>query len=445
MFGSIRSKLVLFICLMVCLPIGTFTGFLLELKRSNISEIRGTSKTVMTTTIREEWEKKSQAIASLFAYKLIQPVNDLNIAEMFVFTERIMKDNDAKYVYVLDKKRTALVAPLGSKLIGTVLTDELTRRAVGAEGMITQRQAGMIDVAAPIMLGPKYLGTVRIGFSSEEVEDAIVAAGETISNAVTKVSLEYMRNILFLLPIILIPSLVVGILFSNRLAWRVKGIVVGTKRIAAGDIAYRIKIKSSDEIGMLTDSFNKMTEDLQKTTVSKDYLDNIIKNMVDTLVVVNPDTTIKTVNQATLNLLGYEEDELIGQPIEMIIEEEEIVSFKGTWITDLMKKGSITSVERAYITKDGRKIPVLFSASVIQNVDGEIQGYVCVALDITEQKRTEELKKKSERLERFHKLVTGREMEMVRLKEEVNTLLEKLGMSKKYKAPDKIGKVGTEK
>ncbi|ODS31282.1 MAG: hypothetical protein SCARUB_03602 [Candidatus Scalindua rubra] len=30
---------------------------------------------------------------------------------------------------------------------------------------------------------------------------------------------------------------------------------------------------------------------------------------------------------------------------------------------------------------------------------------------------------------------------MVRLKEEINTLLKKLGMSKKYKAPDKIGKV----
>ena len=48
-------------------------------------------------------------------------------------------------------------------------------------------------------------------------------------------------------------------------------------------------------------------------TVSKLYVDNILSSMVDSLIVVNLDTTIRKVNQATLNLLGYEESELISQ------------------------------------------------------------------------------------------------------------------------------------
>ena len=43
-----------------------------------------------------------------------------------------------------------------------------------------------------------------------------------------------------------------------------------------------------------------------------------------------------------------------------------------------------------------------------------------------------DLKDKNEYLERFHKVTVGRELDMIKLKEEVNMLLKKLGMTKKY-------------
>lgn len=49
-------------------------------------------------------------------------------------------------------------------------------------------------------------------------------------------------------------------------------IVIGTKRIASGDLSYKIGLKTQDEIGYLASSFNKMTDDLQRTTVSRDSL-----------------------------------------------------------------------------------------------------------------------------------------------------------------------------
>lgn len=53
----------------------------------------------------------------------------------------------------------------------------------------------------------------------------------------------------------------------------------------------------------------------------------------------------------------------------------------------------------------------------------------------------EVLRKKMADLERFNRLMVGRELEMVKLKEEVNSLLEKSGQPKKYEAPEKIKKV----
>ena len=50
----------------------------------------------------------------------------------------------------------------------------------------------------------------------------------------------------------------------------------------------------------------------------------------------------------------------------------------------------------------------------------------------------EKLKTKISDLERFNKIMVGRELEMVKLKEEVNSLLTELGKEIKYKVAEKI-------
>jgi len=145
-------------------------------------------------------------------------------------------------------------------------------------------------------------------------------------------------------------------------------------------------------------------EELLSSTVSREYVDNIISSMVDTLIVVNPDAAIQSVNQATLELLGYEENGMIGKPIRMIFAEEEEELFTESGIAELIKKRSIRNVEKTYLAKDGRKIPVLFSGSVIRADDGKIQGIVCVAQDITERRRAEETLRRSKEI--FNNIVT---------------------------------------
>jgi PAS domain S-box-containing protein len=56
------------------------------------------------------------------------------------------------------------------------------------------------------------------------------------------------------------------------------------------------------------------------------------------------------------------------------------------------------------------------------------------------EKVCQELREKSERLERFQRVAVGQELEMVRLEEEVNAHLEKSGLPRKYETPGKIKK-----
>ena len=196
---------------------------------------------------------------------------------------------------------------------------------------------------------------------------------------------------------------------------RIEQILNLIMQIASGNLEAReTRSEKRDGLDAVIEGLNMLAEELLMTTVSKDYVDSIIKSMVDSLIVVNPDATIRTVNQATLNLLGYEEKEVIGKNIAVITSKEEV--YRGSGIEELIKNGFIQAVEKTYLTKDGRKIPVLFSGAVMRDEKGDIQGIVCVAQDITERKQAEELIEKS--LKEKEKLIA----ELQNALSEINTL-----------------------
>lgn len=190
-------------------------------------------------------------------------------------------------------------------------------------------------------------------------------------------------TIIILIITILVYSLILGSILKS-----IARLIEAAYKIKQGKLDTRVKITSKDELGILASTFNKMMDNLNITIISRFYIDNIITSMTDTLIVINSNTIITKINLATSTLLGYQEAELIGKPIKLILSQEE--NDKKLWIHELIEKGSITNIERIYLTKNSRKIPVSFSASVMRNDSGEMQGIVCVAQNISERKRAEE-------------------------------------------------------
>lgn len=133
---------------------------------------------------------------------------------------------------------------------------------------------------------------------------------------------------------------------------------------------------------------------------SKEYVDNILRSMLEMLIVLNPEGTIQKINIATTNLLGYEEHELIGKPISLIFSDNIICSITD-FINDLKINDYISNIENEYIKKDGTHVAVVFSASVMKNSSNEMQGIVCVASDITIRKQQEkEINEKNEKIKK---------------------------------------------
>jgi len=177
-----------------------------------------------------------------------------------------------------------------------------------------------------------------------------------------------------------------------------------TQQVAAGRLDISVPVLSRDELGQLATGFNQMTQRLYQTTVSKNYLDSILKSMMDCLIVLNPQGLIQTINQAAEHLLGYSPTELVGQPIDIVFPPGHN-PFSQHVMAQLLDHGRYGHVECSFRNNQGTLIPILLSATTMQEADGTIQGIACLAQDITERKQAQaELERVNARLKELDQL-----------------------------------------
>jgi two-component system NtrC family sensor kinase len=251
---------------------------------------------------------------------------------------------------------------------------------------VMKKREPIIEFSVPIAMYVKTIGKVTLGISEYGVRREIV------------------RIIVFVIALNAAVAMVLGsvlfIISRKMILDPVAELSHAISLLASGDLTARVSVEASGEVKTLVDGFNHMLDSLEQVTVSKNYMDNIIKSINDALIVVSSDRKIILVNAAALSLLGYEEKELIGSPVEMIFDHGPGDS--GMIIGQIYNKGLISNIETAYRTKDGRVVPLLFSGMTLSLKKGST-GMVFVAKDIADRIRTETSLRESE--ERFRLLV----------------------------------------
>lgn len=219
----------------------------------------------------------------------------------------------------------------------------------------------------------------------------------------------------------LLLAVIIGFIMSHIISNPLAQLTRATKRIGEGELNTQITLNSEDEIGELAQAFNQMSKKLKitaKLSVEKDYVDNILLSMYDTLVVIKPDGTILSMNRALEELLDYTEQELTGKNIDTLLQYENTdgnaKSFQGGYLRKLIKEGAAKGVEIYYIHKSGREIPMLFSGSVMKNKIGNAQAIVCVAQDMTARKYAEiKLKESHQKLIKVNKELIKTQAQLV--------------------------------
>lgn len=163
--------------------------------------------------------------------------------------------------------------------------------------------------------------------------------------------------------------------------------------MAALDFSNRLPIGDDASIlNAVATATNLLNDELRASVVSKAYVDNIVESISEPLLVVGLDRTIGTLNRAALDLAGYARHELIGRRIETLFADD---GFVARAIEPVLARDVIRNVDLGYHTKNGRTIPVSFSASLMRDAAGEAQAIVCIAHDTTERRQAEEMLRQS--------------------------------------------------
>jgi len=129
------------------------------------------------------------------------------------------------------------------------------------------------------------------------------------------------------------------------------------------------------------------------------------------IIATNTEGIIIVFNKGAENLLGYSAEEIIGKKTpeifhldsELKLRGREAGAESGRWLEGLevffeyAVQGRSEQLEWTYVKKDGTEFPVRMSINALQEPDGTVGGFLCIAMDVAEKKRSEKALRESER------------------------------------------------
>jgi diguanylate cyclase (GGDEF)-like protein/PAS domain S-box-containing protein len=171
-------------------------------------------------------------------------------------------------------------------------------------------------------------------------------------------------------------------LFARMQAERIRALKVQAEKLSDADYGEPLEVVKGDLLGELASVFNDMRDKLRHTTVSRDYVDSVLSSMNEAIIVTSPDGRITRVNEATTRMLGYPDEELIGEQIDMIVDNR-----KGRPLDSDTNTGAPR--EAFLLSRPGDRIPISYTSSSIE-ADGDFHGHrIYAAQNITERRKAE--------------------------------------------------------
>ena len=210
----------------------------------------------------------------------------------------------------------------------------------------------------------------------------------------------YKMYLLLLTMLILFSASWLGFYLARGITVPIGKLAEGAERVADGDLSARVDVQATDEIGILVEAFNNMTEELEmgrrrleqahgdlemaylENEQRRTYIETVLENVGTGVVSIDLQGRINTYNSAAEVMFSAKTQEVLGRKFNEVLSAEHIR------VVDKMFQEADGSREKNVrrempIVVRGTPMILLIKISKLHDVDGESIGYVLVLEDMT--------------------------------------------------------------
>ncbi len=212
----------------------------------------------------------------------------------------------------------------------------------------------------------------------------------------------------WLLIILLIVTLLIifsaiwfGLYIAKSITGPLDKIAMATRRVAEGDLDFKLEKQSNDEMGLLVDSFNTMTsnlnssnakladahEALQKSSRESDdrrrYTEIILQNVEAGVISLDEEGTITTINRFAEKLLNIGKKYFIGRKFSKALPPDHSAIIE-EFIREITITGKQSVRQHLKLSVLRENFSLLVTFTRLENEAGEPLGFVLVFANLTE-------------------------------------------------------------
>ncbi|HEX9725593.1 MAG TPA: ATP-binding protein [Vicinamibacteria bacterium] len=207
--------------------------------------------------------------------------------------------------------------------------------------------------------------------------------------------------------LVLFSSTWIGLYLAKRITVPVRELAEATERIMAGDLDHAVGGAAVDELGMLMESFNKMTaqlkasqlrlerssEDLELKNSELDrrrrYIETVLENITTGIISMNRDGILTTVNPAALRMLELER-EVVGRHYRDVFGDADLAELEPL-LEGMEGDGHRAREEEVNVVVGGRELHLSVYLTMLTGAAGEPTGLLMVLDDLTQLLRAQKV------------------------------------------------------
>ncbi len=188
--------------------------------------------------------------------------------------------------------------------------------------------------------------------------------------------------------VIALAAIVLGLLIAERIARPIRRLTEVAGDMAAGDFSVRLAPTTGDEVGQLTNAFNKMAAELQDKLGTlageRGRLATILSNMADGVLITDGAGQVQLINPAATRLLDTDEGKALGRTFAGVVRHHQIIEL---WQQCRARQESqVSAVE---IDRRG----IFWQVIIAPFREAETEGYLVIIQDLSRIRRLETVRR----------------------------------------------------